>query len=437
MDLNAPCVIAALGDGDEELYPLTLSRPKSLLSMCGRAVLERAFETLAAQGCGEFIITCRDPDSILYLKEYFKGGEGFLGRRGSRAGVGFRYLHSSGGGRMDAVKHCLERFDIGGSALVIGGGNIVNVDLRGLVGYHERRNAVLTACLREPSRGEAVPGEGVAVLDEDGRIIRVDGNLDDGPADGEPVRLMNTSTFLLSRGIRDAIEGMNPGRGVWDTVSNLLDAGYPVYGYRCGGRYSDVGTPRGFLETSLQMVRGKIGRFELDPWQTRLTVEGDPGDNKRHIHPTSLQKLGDRLDDVRIGDYTFIGADCNLGDGVAIESSCIGDGCVIGEGSTIRDSVVMDFVKIGRLSRLRGCIVDRFAAIEDGSVIDATLASDRGSEDLDATPVVGQGVTLLGGSIIGPGKRVAQVQESHRILSTEKFAELGYDDRNIYFAKKE
>lgn len=436
MDFKAPCVIAALGDEDEELYPLTLSRPKPLLSMCGRSVLDRAFETLARQGCTEFIVTCKNPESMLYLKEYFKGGEGFLRRRGSRAGAGFRYQPYSEGGRMRAVKLCMERYDIRGNVLVIGDSSIMNIDLRGLVGYHERRNAMLTVCLREPSARRAVSGDGAAVLDRDGRIIRIDGRLHDPSAEGEHVKPTNNSTYLLSPKIRDVIGETEVEGGIWSIIPYLLDTGYPVYGYRCRGHCSDVGTPGGFLETSLQMVRGEIGRFELDPWQTRLPVEGDAGDNKRHIHPTSLQKLGDRLEEVSIGDYTYIGADCEFGDGVAIESSCIGDGCVIGEGSTLRNSVVMDFVNIGRRVRLEGCIVGRFATIEDGSVIDSTLVSDASGEGLDTTPVVGQGVTILSGSIIGPGKRVAQIQESHRILSTEKFAELGYDDRNIYFAKK-
>jgi hypothetical protein len=40
------------------------------------------------------------------------------------------------------------------------------------------------------------------------------------------------------------------------------------------------------------------------------------------------------------------------------------------------------------------------------------------------------------GSVIGPKKRVAPIYESHRILSTGKFLELGYDENNVYFAEK-
>jgi hypothetical protein len=47
-----------------------------------------------------------------------------------------------------------------------------------------------------------------------------------------------------------------------------------------------------------------------------------------------------------------------------------------------------------------------------------------------------EGVVIEEGSVIGPKKRVAPIHESHRILSTGRFLELGYDENNVYFVEK-
>jgi hypothetical protein len=67
--------------------------------------------------------------------------------------------------------------------------------------------------------------------------------------------------------------------------------------------------------------------------------------------------------------------------------------------------------------------------IDSDIEIESTLGGNK-------VPVVGENVTLLDRSVIGPGKRVAPISQSHRILRTGKFIELGMDENNIYFIEK-
>ncbi|MEE9612663.1 MAG: hypothetical protein V3W19_15535, partial [Desulfatiglandales bacterium] len=122
--------------------------------------------------------------------------------------------------------------------------------------------------------------------------------------------------------------------------------------------------------------------------------------------------------------------------GVSIENSFIGDSCIIGEGCKIMNSVVMDFTNIGNKVELNNCIIGRYSTVEDFSRIDGAMSVDAVIGNPDLTPVIGEGVTIVKGSVIGPKKRAAQIHESHRILSTGRFIELGYDRNNVYFIER-
>jgi len=94
----------------------------------------------------------------------------------------------------------------------------------------------------------------------------------------------------------------------------------------------------------------------------------------------------------------------------------------------------MDFTNIEKNSKLNKCIVGGYVTIKENNIIDGELSVDIGEKD--PVPVIGDGVTILKDSIIGPAKRVAPIYRSHMILGTQKYAELGYDSYNVYFTEK-
>jgi NDP-sugar pyrophosphorylase family protein len=432
---DMPIVIATVGGEGARLYPLTLKHPKPLVSMCGRAILARCFETLARQGCRDFILAGKGLENTLYIKEYFKEGKGFSGRLKLRPEAVFKYQPNyQDRGSGDSVRYCMEYFDIKEDVLVISGDNVIDITLEDIIEFHKRKGSLLTVGLTELGEGEDTSQYGVAELAEDGRINRF---VEKPPSGQEPSRLINTSLYIFSPRIREVFKEM--GDGVKDmgrdVIPYLIERGYPVYGYPCEGYWADVGTPESLLRTTQDMLRGKLGRIKFGEKQTTLLESTRPKTEKRWIHPATLAKL-EEMDDFHIGDYVRIGANCTIGKGTAIESSCIGDNCIIGEGSVITGSVVMDFVNIGKNVRLNKCIVGRYSTLQDDSVVDADLVVEVEGGSPDITPVIGEGVTIMRGSVIGPKKRVALIYESHRILRTGRFLELGYDQVNVYFIEK-
>ncbi|MFQ5815428.1 MAG: sugar phosphate nucleotidyltransferase [Candidatus Hydrothermarchaeaceae archaeon] len=432
--IDAPVTIATVGGEGTRLYPLTLSQPKPLLSMCGEAILARALETLALQGCRKFILASKGVDNTTRLKEYFKRGEGFSRRLRLRPDASFMYQpnyldHGNG----DAVRFCMEFFDIDTDVLVVSGDNVIDIDIPGLMDFHRRNRNLLTVVLKELEGDEEITQFGIAEVNKEMRIK----GFHEKPSKPQS-RYINTSIYLFSPDIRYVFREMGERvRDIGkDVIPYLTEKGYPVFGYMCEGYWADVGRPELFLKTTLDILEGKLRRIRVGTRQTtlsRLFGSTSAIEKRQVIHPSTLKAVARGVD---IGRNVMIGADCKIGKGVEVENSFIGDSCILGERSTIMNSVVMDFTNISSEVRLNNCIVGRYSTIEEKSVIDGEMSVDVVMGNPDLIPVLGEGVTIVKGSVIGPKKRVARIQESHRLLSTGRFIELGYDRNNIYFIER-
>ncbi|MEE8167556.1 MAG: sugar phosphate nucleotidyltransferase [Candidatus Hydrothermarchaeales archaeon] len=433
--MEAPVVIATVGGEGTRLYPLTLKQPKPLLSMCGEAILSRALETLALQDCREFILASKGMENSTRFKEYFKRGEGFSRRLRLRPDARFMYQPNyCDRGNGDAVRFCMEYFDITKDILVVSGDNILDIDLKGLMKFHRKKGNLLTVVLKKLEKSEDISQFGVAEVDKDMQIKR----FVEKPSE-PPSRYINTSIYLFSPRIREVFREM--GDRVKDIGADIIPYlaghGYPLYGYMCEGYWADVGRPELFLKTTMDILSGKLKRIKIDSRQTTLSkIFGaqPPFENGRAVHPSTLKAIAGK--DIKIGRNVIIGSDCRIGENVEVANSYIGDSCVLGDGSSVRDSVVLDFADIKQNVTLNNCIIGRYATIEEDSIIDGKLGVDLVIGNQDLTPVIGEGVTIIRGSEIGPKKRVAPIQESHRILSTGRFIELGYDKNNAYFIER-
>jgi NDP-sugar pyrophosphorylase family protein len=402
---------------------LTLNITKAIIDLCNRATLARTLEPFIYQGCREIVIASKGYDNSAQLNKYFKEGAGFFKELGVDDYEEFKYQPNySDRGSGDAVRYCMEYYDIRKNVLVVGGDNIVEIDLQKIMKLHQDKEAILTVGLKE-MEGD-VSQFGVAQLDGQ-RVTR----FVEKPRPGEePSKLVNTGIYVFSPRIREVFREMGDRvRDIGhDVIPYLVEEGYPVYGYLLEGYWADVGTPGSFLKTSMDILRGKV---------SQIVLSHSYGD-KKWIHPTTAER-NNHFKNIEIGDYTMIGRHCSIGKGVRIENSCIGHTCIIGEDTTIKNSIIMSFTKIGRGVRLNKCILGRFTTVEDGAIIDADLDVEVVGDPSEKIPVIGGGgVTIFKNSVIGPGKRVAPIETSHRILMTGKFVELGMDRENIYFAEK-
>jgi NDP-sugar pyrophosphorylase family protein len=316
----------------------------------------------------------------------------------------------------------MEYYDVKKDTLIIGGDNITEIDLRRIMDLHLRRDAHQTISLKQIESD--VSQFGVAEL-EGNSIKRF---VEKPEAGEEPSKLINTGLYVFSLKIREIFKDMgNRATDIGhDVIPYLVEKGYSVYDHMLTEQWADVVTPGSFLSPSLDILQGKVGQIAL----SLKYIE------KRWIHHSTVER-NNCLKEMKMCDYTMIGRHCFFGKGVEIENSYMGHSCLIGEVTKIENSVIMSFAKIGKGVKLNKCILGRFTTVEDGAVVDENLVVKGPGDPSERVPFIGGGgVTISKNSVIGPGKRVAPIEISHRILRTSKFIELGMDRENIDFAEK-
>jgi NDP-sugar pyrophosphorylase family protein len=401
-EFDYPVVIATIGGEGTRLYPLTLLQPKALVPLVNYPIFTRMLEVLARQGIKKFVFASNGIRNTLHLKDVFRYGGGFSKK----------------------LSLPMEYYNIKDDVMVISGDNIIDVKIQEIISFHREKDAIATVVLKEISPDTDISPFGVAKVNDDNRIVDF---VEKPTSEKASSRFINTGIYLFSPRILDVLKEMGDmARDIGgNLIPFLLNKGYPVYGLKYFGYWADVGTPDNFLKTSLDILAQRVENIRFR--------EEHKGSEGVWIHSTTSKMFKAKGPDVK--KNTFIGGDCFIDPTVTIENSSIGDNCIIKGNTYIKDSVVMDFVNIGESVTLKGCIVGRYATLEDNCLIDSTSTVEVAGKK-DKTPVVGDGVHIVNGSFLGPCHRVAPVSRAHHILTSGRFVDLGYDNKNFYFAEK-
>jgi NDP-sugar pyrophosphorylase family protein len=416
-------VLATVGGGGTRLYPLTLSQPKPLVEICDTAIIAVLFRLLAVQGGRRFTLGSKGADNTLELSNYFKAGEGFFKRLGINDPDGFCYQPQyDDKGSADSLRYCINYFDIKDDIVVVSGDNLIDIDLKKFLNFHHQHEPVLTVAVKEMKADESLSQYGVADIDEDFRIKR----FVEKPKKGtEPSRMINTAFYLFSPQIREILQEMgDAARDIGgDLIPYLTEHGYKVCCYPVKGYWIDIGTPERLHQAAMDVLAGKVEHFAFSHAY------------KPHqwIHPSTLSKIQGDLDsgEIKLKGNISIGRNCRIERGTIIENSHIGHTSMIERNVEIRNSMVMSFSNIKRGVVMNGAIVGRHSTIGANCILGAHQPHADGK-----IPVIGEDLLLPPESTVLPGTRVAPLKYSHRVLATGKFAELGVDDRNIYFTEK-
>lgn len=211
-------LVIAGGEG-ERLRPLTLDRPKPMLPVAGKPILEYQLRWLAENGVTDAVLLCGYKSQV--VREHFSDGSGFglrvhysnedepLGRGGAlRLGYGLVP------GDEDPV-------------IATNGDILTNQPLAPLLAQHERTGAtatVMLTALRSPY--------GIARQDRSGRILAFD---------EKPLlpHWINAGVYVLSRSFFQRL----PERGDHETTAfpELATEG-KLYGYRSRAYWRSVDT---------------------------------------------------------------------------------------------------------------------------------------------------------------------------------------------------
>lgn len=302
--------ILLAGGFGTRLRPLTYTRPKPLLPVAGRPMVEWVLDRLPPEVRRVVVAVNWKAQA---LGTYFANREAKgKGRRIEFVVVKEDEPLGTGG----AIKNCQahlasDRF------LVLNADIVSTMDLGALAAAHKAHGGAVTISLKEVAQEDVVhygvikPGGAAA---PDGAVPIAD--FVEKPRDPShaPSRLINAGAYVLDRKVLDLIPAGRLVSLEKEIFPQVLAgaAGGGFWGLPFDGHWIDVGDPKRLADAS----------HALDPH-----FKAGPG---------SRIAAGARL------TRSLLGRDCSIGDGAHLEDCILGDGVTVDVGVHLKDCVVGD-----------------------------------------------------------------------------------------------
>jgi len=376
-------VILAAGEGTR-LRPFTVSRPKVMIPIGNRPILEYVVRALAANGITDIILV------VGYMKERIMS---FFGN-GSRFGVKISYAIQE---KQLGTAHAAlaVRDQIKEDFIMVAGDNIIDAQVISDLLKHKGGLAMLVTDSEMPSK------YGVVQI-ESGRVV----DIIEKP-DKKVGNIINTGIYRLPPSIFDHLEkGVMAGKS---GITHVLRSCMPrlkIEAVRSTGRWMDAVYP-------WDLIRLNEYAFSLSGQETTGTLESGVT-----MRGPVFVGAGSRI---RAGCYiegpVSIGEGCEIGPYVTIfPTTSIGNGVHIAPYTYVNNSMIMNNVSIGSHSHISRAVIDDGCRIMTGFSAPSGLAQVRVEDDFfkveKAGSMVGEftqigpKVVLSAGTIVGVNSRV-------------------------------
>ncbi|HEX7120416.1 MAG TPA: sugar phosphate nucleotidyltransferase [Longimicrobiales bacterium] len=343
-------VIMAGGFGTR-LKPLTIHRPKPMVPIANRPIMEHIVALLERHGITDLV-------SILYFQpEHITSHFG----DGSAFGVRMRYVTADADyGTAGAVRNAWELIE-GERVLVISGDVLTDFDLGAVVAEHEAREAEATIALTPVENPLAF---GIVIVDsETGRIDR----FLEKPTWGEVFSdTINTGIYVLEP---EALERVPPQTNVdfsKDLFPQMLRERARLFGHVARGYWRDVGNLVEYRRANDDVLAGRV--------QVALR-----GERREHDGAVLWGEAGARVGrDVRLAGTVLLGRGAQVGRGAILENVVIGAGSEIGDGAELRNVVLWEGCEVGAGARIHETVCAAGARVGEGVIVrENTILSDR------------------------------------------------------------
>ncbi|HEX6237401.1 MAG TPA: NDP-sugar synthase [Acidimicrobiales bacterium] len=309
--------VVLVGGFGTRLRPLTRSRPKQMLPVVNRPMIEHVVGHLSAYGVDDVVL------SLGYRPDAFVAAY----PDGRCAGANLHYavepepLDTGGAIRFAATDAGIDqRF------LVLNGDVLTDLDIGELVELHVARGAEATIALHrvdDPSRYGVVP------TDDQGRVVEF---VEKPPPGRAPTNLINAGTYVLEPSVIARIPAGRPVSVERDTFPALAVEGR-LYAFDDRTYWIDAGTPQHYIEAQLDLLDG---------------LRGDPADG---VHPSA------RIHPHATVKRSVVGPEVVVAAGARVEASVLLAGVDVGRQATIEGSVVGGGAVIGAGAQVLGCSV--------------------------------------------------------------------------------
>jgi NDP-sugar pyrophosphorylase family protein len=356
-------VILAAGEGTR-LEPLTNLRPKPMVPVANRPLLEHVVEAVADAGISEIVLV------VGYRREriqnYFGDGDDW--------GVDVEYaVQEKQLGTGDAVLQA-EPF-VDDDFVVLNGDRAIEADL--IEAVVDERSATADPTM-SVTRVDEPRLYGVVETDG-GRVTSLTEKPERGVTDSE---LINAGVYGFGPSVFDAIRATDPDGelALTATIERLLEEG-PVRAVNHRGAWLDVTRPWDLLT-----VNGRLIDVEGPTWADSATG----------------------VDVANVSEKTVIGDNVTVQPGaVVLRGTALGDNVTVKPNAYVENSVLLPDVTVGPGAVLKDCIVGANATVGPNTTVEGgestVVLGDAVHHEVRFGGIVGDNTTLAANVSVEPG----------------------------------
>jgi NDP-sugar pyrophosphorylase family protein len=240
-------MVLAAGQGTR-LRPLTDTRPKALVPVGGRPMIEYSLLLLRHYGIRDVVINLHHHGDQIETRL----------ADGSQLGIQITYsvepeLLDTGGGLLKAKPFLQDD-----TFIVINTDVLIDLHLDELLKFHQNQQAAATLVLR-PDRDADQYGS--MDIDEEGRICRFLATRTPVQSPGPVRKLMFTGVQVLEPTVFDYMDAAMTAHKfstTRETYPRMLSDGQPLYGFCFDGFWQDLGTAERIREAERNVASGEV-----------------------------------------------------------------------------------------------------------------------------------------------------------------------------------
>lgn len=341
-------VILAGGRG-ERLRPITDSRPKPLVPVLARPVMDYCLSLLSHHGVTRAFVTTH------YLADQIRhryGKEAF--------GISLSYhVESTPMGTCGGVKLLEKELASEELFLVMSGDALCDFDLGDAIRFHREKKAHATVILSSVK----TPLEyGVVLRDTMDRIFA----FSEKPDWSETLSdLANTGVYILSPKVLEKVpEGKNFDFAA-DLFPLLIREGFSLYGYKDNGYWCDIGKIPTLYRCNLDVMRGKAKTY-LEP--VGKTYESEDGEGLYFVSNGAVVEVG-----AEIRQNTVISPKARLSAGSRASGALIMENVELKKGASVKDAILCEGCRIGE-----DAVIPAEAVLGAGSIAEPSSSGETG-----------------------------------------------------------
>ena len=391
--MKLKAIILSAGEGSR-MRPLTLTKPKTMLPVAGKPIIQYNIESLRDNGIIDILLIVRYKEEM--VRNYFGDGSDF--------GVNIFYKTQKDFlGTANAISYGEDFID--DSIIVLNGDIILDDEI-----IHEiikKYNYLTPDTLMLLTEVEDPSAFGVVEI-ENGNIKSI---VEKPKREEAPSNLVNAGIYIFNKDIFDKIRKTEISeRGeyeITDSVSLQIKDNKTVIGHKTSKDWIDVGRPWELIEVNEDLI-GKLKTEIKGTIEDGAFIHGEV-----FLDEGSVIKAG-----VYIEGNVYIGKNCDIGPNSYIRGNTyFGDNVHVGNAVEIKNSIIMENTNVSHLSYVGDSVIGSNCNIAAGTNIanlrfdNATIKTKIKNQKIDSGrrklgAIIGDSVKTGINSSFSPGVKV-------------------------------